>query len=97
MSSFLGFGGGNKDQSEAARGVDPMVEQIKQSISAELNTAYAQALVNGLTENCFEKCIIVPSSTMTSVEKQCIDDCASKFMASWNLISKSYIQRINQK
>lgn len=98
MSSFLGFGG-SKEGASAGAGSSgsAVVEQIKQSITAELSTAYAQALVNGLTENCFEKCILVPSETMTSVERQCIEDCASKFMSSWNLISKSYIQRINQK
>lgn len=101
MSSFLGFGGSSKsDNDGAATSVgganSAQVEQIKAQIQTELSTAYAQTLVNGLTENCFEKCIFVPGPQMTSVEKQCIDDCASKFMESWNVISGTYIQRIKK-
>lgn len=98
MSSFLGFGGSAAPAGAPAGGeASALATQLKESISAELNTAYAQTLVNSLTENCFEKCVFEPSNSMTSVERQCIDDCASKFMSSWNVLSKSYIARINQK
>lgn len=97
--SFLGFGG-SKDNS--AGNINPeqveIVNKIKESISQEIATGYATALVNALSENCFDKCIKnPPSNSLTSVEDKCINDCSSKFMRSWNVISKSYVARINQQ
>ncbi|KAG7891089.1 hypothetical protein KL936_002373 [Ogataea polymorpha] len=99
MSSFLGLGG-SKSNSGAGSSLSTVQtqqvkDQVKSSIATEMATAYATSLVNSLTENCFDKCILQPSSSLTSVEENCINDCASKFMRSWNLISKSYIARIN--
>ncbi|GMM31597.1 protein translocase subunit [Martiniozyma asiatica (nom. inval.)] len=95
MSSFLGFGKSNESASAgaAAAAVNPVAEQIKQSIVTELSTAYATTLINSLTENCFDKCY--QGRNFTSGD-QCVEDCSAKFMRSWNLVSRSYIGRINE-
>ncbi len=101
MGSFLGFGGGNSKDGASATTADPQSQQvknkIKNSIAQEMATAYATGLVNALSENCFQKCIIKPSDSLSTDDEKCISDCASKFMRSWNLISKEYIARINKQ
>lgn len=97
--SFLGFGGSNGN---TVSNINPeqqeIINKIKESISQEIATGYATALVNALSENCFDKCIKnPPSDSLTPIEDKCVNDCSSKFMRSWNVISKSYVARINQQ
>ena len=97
--SFLEFGGNNSTESTPV--LDPtqqeLVNKIKNEIQQELATGYATSLVNALTENCFNKCIQKPKHPLNNDEERCIEDCSGKFMRSWNIISQSYISRINQK
>ncbi|GME83092.1 unnamed protein product [Ambrosiozyma monospora] len=105
---FLGFGSSNDNAPSIAptttptpsAPADPRSQQIKNElitkVSQEIATANATALVNALTENCYKLCIFKPASSLSAEENKCIEDCSAKFMRSWNLISKSYINRINQ-
>ena len=76
-------------------------QQIKQDlqnqISQELAAANATELVRTITENCFDKCILIPKDTLSPTELQCISQCREKYMRSWNVISKAYIGRIQQE
>ena len=71
-------------------------QQIQDQISQELAVANATELVNKITENCFEKCISNPGPMMNGQEDGCVNQCLEKYMRSWNVISKSYITRIQQ-
>lgn len=100
--SFLGFGGSkNSDGGAAAPPISAeqqqIVDQIKSTISQEIATTYASALVNSLSENCFEKCVKSPSGSLDAAEDKCISDCSAKFMRAWNVVSKAYVARINQQ
>ncbi|GAV30561.1 hypothetical protein PMKS-004075 [Pichia membranifaciens] len=79
--SFLGFGGSkNSDGGAAAPPISAeqqqIVDQIKSTISQEIATTYASALVNSLSENCFEKCVKSPSGSLDAAEDKCISDCS---------------------
>lgn len=100
--SFLGFGGSKSSTtSSTAPVISPeqqeVVRQIKDSISQEIATGYATALVNALSENCFEKCIKTPNNIMDPAEDKCVNDCSAKFMRAWNVVSRAYVARINQQ
>lgn len=71
-------------------------QQLQDQISQELAVANATELVNKITENCFEKCIHQPLGTISPQEDGCVNQCLEKYMRSWNVISKSYITRIQQ-
>lgn len=71
-------------------------QQIQDQISQELAVANATELVNKITENCFDKCVINPQSQLTPQEDSCVTQCLEKYMRSWNVVSKSYITRIQQ-
>lgn len=95
--SFLGLGGSKPAAPTLAPEQQKIVDQIKGEIAQELATTYATTLVNALSENCFEKCIKEPSSSLDPAQDKCVNDCSSKFMRAWNVVSRSYVARINQK
>lgn len=70
--------------------------EIQDSIAQELAVANATELVSKITENCFDKCIHHPSSSLNGQEDLCVSQCLEKYMRSWNVISKSYINRIQE-
>ena len=70
---------------------DPIAQKLKAQIQQELAVANATELVNKVSENCFEKCLLAPYQEGND---PCIDQCLAKYMRSWNVISKTYIARI---
>ncbi|CDK26189.1 unnamed protein product [Kuraishia capsulata CBS 1993] len=71
-------------------------KQLQDTIVREIATANVNELVNRLTENCFELCFTNPSSSMGSKDKKCIEQCMQKYMKSWNILSQSYVKRIQE-
>ncbi|RCK58987.1 Mitochondrial import inner membrane translocase subunit TIM13 [Candida viswanathii] len=71
--------------------------QLQSQISQELAAANATELVRTITENCFDKCILIPKDTLSPQELTCIAQCREKYMRSWNVISKAYVGRIQQE
>lgn len=71
-------------------------QQIQEQISQELAVANATELVNKITENCFEKCVEQPQNGLNPQQDACVNQCLEKYMRSWNVVSKSYITRIQQ-
>ncbi|KAL3231356.1 Mitochondrial import inner membrane translocase subunit TIM13 [Nakaseomyces bracarensis] len=67
------------------------VETFKQQISQEIAVANATDLVGKVSDNCFEKCLQRPFS---NGNEACVDQCLAKYMRAWNVISKTYIDRI---
>ena len=92
----LGSFFGKKETPEDAAPVaptsqDPATLQVKQQIQQELAIANATELVSKVSENCFEKCLQAPFSQGND---PCIDQCLAKYMRSWNVISRTYVARI---
>lgn len=71
--------------------------QLQDQISQELAVANATELVNKITQNCFDKCIFQPQDSITPQQDGCINQCLEKYMRSWNVISKTYISRIQSE
>lgn len=71
--------------------------QLQEQISQELAVANATELVNKITQNCFDKCVLQPQESITAQQDGCINQCLEKYMRSWNVISKTYISRIQRE
>lgn len=82
------------DASKPSVTQNPEVKQIQDEIGQELAIANATELVNKITENCFEKCVQYPETSLTPTQDTCVNQCLEKYMRSWNVISKTYIHRI---
>ncbi|KAH8909873.1 hypothetical protein BR93DRAFT_965944 [Coniochaeta sp. PMI_546] len=76
-------------------------ESVKQAlikqILLESNTANARQLIEKMNENCFEKCVPKPGSSISSSEQTCITQCTEKYMAAWNQVHQAYMARIRQE
>ncbi|KAK3944678.1 putative mitochondrial import inner membrane translocase [Diplogelasinospora grovesii] len=76
---------------------DSVKKAIIKQVLIESNTANARQLIEKINENCFEKCIPKPGSSLSSGEKTCVTACMEKYMAAWNQVNKTYLQRIQQE
>ncbi|XP_053695162.1 mitochondrial import inner membrane translocase subunit Tim13-like [Sabethes cyaneus] len=72
---------------------DELMSQVKQQIAL----ANAQELLTKMTEKCFKKCIAKPGTELDSSEQKCIAMCMDRYMDSWNLVSRTYTQRIQRE
>lgn len=54
-------------------------------------------LLQKMTEKCFKKCVAKPGTSLGNSEQKCIAMCMDRFMDSWNLISRTYVKRIQQE
>ncbi|XP_054742870.1 mitochondrial import inner membrane translocase subunit Tim13 [Anastrepha obliqua] len=70
-----------------------LIEQVKQQIAV----ANAQELLTKMTEKCFKKCISKPGVTLDSSEQKCISMCMDRYMDSWNLVSRTYSNRLQRE
>lgn len=55
------------------------------------------ACLQNLQQNCFEKCVAKPGSSLSSSEKSCATSCMEKYMAAWNQVNTAYINRIRKE
>ncbi|CAD7094154.1 unnamed protein product [Hermetia illucens] len=70
-----------------------LMDQVKQQIAV----ANAQELLTKMTEKCFKKCVGKPGTVLDSSEQKCIAMCMDRFMDSWNLVSRTYGQRLQRE
>ncbi|KAG5990762.1 protein translocase subunit [Claviceps lovelessii] len=72
-------------------------QSVMKQVLAEANLANARVLIDKLQENCFEKCVPKPGSSLSSGEQTCMTTCMEKYMAAWNQVNSAYINRIRQE
>ncbi|KAI5289858.1 protein translocase subunit [Ascosphaera aggregata] len=84
--------------SNAANMTSADVKQvIIQQLQSESAIANARALMTKLQENCFEKCVATPGSSLSSGENACLTTCMEKYISLWNSVSKAYIARVTKE
>lgn len=72
---------------------EELMDQVKQQIAV----ANAQELLTKMSEKCFRKCINKPGSSLDSSEQKCIAMCMDRYMDSWNLVSRTYSNRLQRE
>jgi len=85
------FGIGSSGSSSSAK-KEAVMAQIRNQQALE----QARTLIEKVTENCFEKCIPKPGSTLSGGEETCLTKCMEKYMNAWNTVSRQYINRIQK-
>ncbi|KAK3322429.1 mitochondrial import inner membrane translocase subunit TIM13 [Apodospora peruviana] len=76
---------------------DSVKKAIIKQVILEANIQNSRHLVEKINENCFEKCIPKPSSSITSGEKTCVTNCMEKYMAAWNHVNATYMRRVQEE
>ena len=72
-------------------------QAVIQQVREEASIANARVLIEKLQENCFEKCVPKPGSSLSSGEKTCMTTCMEKYMAAWNHANSAYIDRLRRE
>ncbi|KAK1973673.1 mitochondrial import inner membrane translocase subunit TIM13 [Colletotrichum cereale] len=76
---------------------DSVKKSVMSQVLQEANLANARVLIEKLQENCFEKCVPKPGSSLSSGEATCMTSCMEKYMSAWNQVNSAYINRIKQE
>ncbi|KAF9893733.1 protein translocase subunit [Aspergillus nanangensis] len=85
------FGSGSNGQASSPQEVKTaIVRQLQQ----EAAMANARNLIGKVNEHCFDACVPVPGSSMSSREESCLSQCMEKYISFWNVASRTYIARI---
>ncbi|XP_055326508.1 mitochondrial import inner membrane translocase subunit Tim13 [Sitodiplosis mosellana] len=72
-------------------------DQLMTEVRQQIAVANAQELVTKITEKCFKKCVTKPGTSLGGSEQKCIAMCMDRFMDSWNLVSRTYVRRIQRE
>ncbi|CAD5112611.1 DgyrCDS1824 [Dimorphilus gyrociliatus] len=70
-----------------------MMDQLRQQIAV----ANATELLQKLSDKCFKKCVTSPGTSLGNSEQKCIAMCVDRYLDSWNVVSKSYVQRLQKE
>jgi import inner membrane translocase subunit TIM13 len=71
-------------------------QKIQAAIAMQSSVENAKFLIQKVNENCFEHCIPVPGSSLSSKEQTCLSSCMEKYIEAWNLTSRTYNTRLHR-
>merc|ERR1712021_41085 len=72
-------------------------EELMRNVQQQVALANMQELLTKITDKCFKKCISSPSSSLSGGDQKCLAMCMDRYMDSFNIVSRSYTQRISQE
>ncbi|CAG8951693.1 hypothetical protein HYFRA_00005493 [Hymenoscyphus fraxineus] len=70
---------------------------VMNQVRHEAAMTNARQLIEKVNQHCFERCVPKPGASLSSGETQCYTQCMEKYMAAWNIVSTTYIKRIQQE
>lgn len=76
-------------------------QSIKEEVIKQVKQQYAMTnakeLIEKINEHCFQKCVPKPGSSLSSGEQTCFTQCMEKYMAAWNQVNTTFIERIQRE
>ncbi|QKX59892.1 uncharacterized protein TRUGW13939_07034 [Talaromyces rugulosus] len=88
------FGSSSSTPAGAEPGSTELKNALMKQVQAEAAMTNARALVSKINENCFDRCITSPGSSLSSGETSCLSSCMEKYISVWNTTSRTYINRV---
>ncbi|KAJ2560006.1 protein translocase subunit [Coemansia sp. RSA 1933] len=73
------------------------IAEVKNKIKHDLALANAQELLRRINENCFKMVITAPGPTMTDTENVSMNRCIDKYLASWDTVANTYVNRLQSE
>ncbi|RHZ88485.1 hypothetical protein Glove_22g228 [Diversispora epigaea] len=83
--------------SSSSGSIETRKNAVMDQVRNELALANAQELINKINEKCFSKCISKPGYRLENSEQTCIAKCMDRYMEAWNIVSRSYINRVQRE
>ncbi|KAJ2800038.1 protein translocase subunit, partial [Coemansia guatemalensis] len=97
QNTMSSFGSSTLGLSEGFGGSAPDKEEVMKQVKNEMAVASAQELIKNINKNCFKLCIPSPGPSFSSSDEACMSRCVDKYLASWDLISRTYIDRVQKQ
>ncbi|CAF1010872.1 unnamed protein product, partial [Didymodactylos carnosus] len=72
-------------------------QQIMSTVQQQLAIQNAQELLQKLSDKCFKMCISKPGGSLSNPEQKCISLCMDRYMDAWNIVSRTYAERIKRE
>ncbi|KAG5456078.1 MAG: Tim10/DDP family zinc finger-domain-containing protein [Olpidium bornovanus] len=72
-------------------------DEIMTQVRNELAVANAQELIHKMNHNCFKACCPRPGVKLDTSEQSCLNKCADRYMEAWNIVSKTYVKRVQSE
>ncbi|KAJ6011831.1 hypothetical protein N7499_013198 [Penicillium canescens] len=73
-------------------------EEIKAAVVRQLQTeaamSNARSLIGKVNKHCFQACVPTPGTSLSAKENTCLSSCMEKYIAMWNVTSRTYITRV---
>ncbi|RMZ74952.1 hypothetical protein DV737_g5571, partial [Chaetothyriales sp. CBS 132003] len=72
-------------------------QRLQNAVLYQTNMMNAKFLISKVNENCFDKCVQSPGSSLSSKEQACLSSCLEKYVEAWNAVSRTYMRRIQRE
>ena len=72
-------------------------QRLQNAVVTQTNIMNAKYLISKVNENCFDKCIPSPGSSLSSKEQTCLSSCMEKYIEAWNVVSRTYVGRLQKE
>ncbi|KAG5332641.1 TI13B translocase, partial [Acromyrmex heyeri] len=73
------------------------IEQALRQLKLKTRITEHKRNIRKMTEKCFKKCIGKPGTSLDSSEQKCVAMCMDRYMDSFNLVSKTYSERLQRE
>jgi import inner membrane translocase subunit TIM13 len=82
-----------KDERNNEMSQQPQPEEVMHQVQAELANAYAQEFFTTVREKCFKMCVAKPSSSLSSYERKCLEQCTERYVDATRMISQVVLKQ----
>ncbi|PCH06988.1 Hypothetical protein PENO1_014680 [Penicillium occitanis (nom. inval.)] len=93
--SFFGSSSSSSSTSPSSeRSSTELKNALIEQVRAEAAVANTRTLISKINENCFDRCVTAPGSTLSPGESTCLTTCMEKYANLWNTTSRAYVARV---
>ncbi|KAJ2398588.1 protein translocase subunit [Coemansia sp. RSA 2559] len=57
----------------------------------------AQELIRRVNQTCFKASVTMPGPSLTVAEQDSLSRCIDKYLASWDVVAKTYVTRLQRE
>ncbi|KAI5656297.1 hypothetical protein M9H77_25090 [Catharanthus roseus] len=64
-------------------------QMVMDQVRHQLAAAYAEQLLDTVSEKCFEKCITKPGSSLSGSESSCVSRCVDRYIEATGIVARA--------
>ena len=76
---------------------DKQIDNAKMQVQGQLAAQYIQDVMQKITDKCFTRCVVKPSTRLDDSEKMCTAKCMDRYLDAMALVSQAWAARAKQQ